>query len=81
MISLFPLDALARAVVNRFLDLCVICFGDFSSVHVGATVVRFSEIVAVEPEIAGVCICTKATARAIIFNYVNDAAHAVNLCN
>jgi hypothetical protein len=28
-----------------------------------------------------VCVSTEAAARAIIFNNVNDSAHAVNLCN
>lgn len=80
MTLLFPLNTFARAVVDRFLNLRVICFGHNRCIDILAVIVRFSKVVAVEPEVLRVCVSTEATARAIIFNYVNDSAHAVNLC-
>lgn len=76
MTSLFPLNAFARAVVNRLLDLGVIGLRHYRSVHVFAIVMRLCKIIAVEPEIAGVRVGAKATAGAIVFYDVSDTARA-----
>lgn len=76
MASLFPLNAFARAIVDRFLNLRVICFGHFSVVDVCTRIVCFSKIVAVEAKVARVRVCAQAAARAIIFHNVNYFAHA-----
>jgi len=74
--SLIPLNALARAVVDRFLNLRVIRFWHFSVVDVRAGIVCLSKIVAVEAKVARVRVCAQAAARAIIFHNVNYFAHA-----
>jgi len=76
MASLFPLNAFARAIVDRLLNLCVICFWHFCVVDVCTGIVSFSKIVAVEAKVARVRVCAQAAARAIIFHNVNYFAHA-----
>ena len=79
MISVFPLNAFAWAVVDRPLNLGDICVGNFSVVHVCSGIVRFGEVIAIQAEILGMGVRAEATAGAVIFNDVNFATHVVKI--
>ena len=56
-----------------------IAIGNFSVIHVGTVVVRFGKIIAIEAKILRVRVCAEAAARAVIFDNVNNATHAVKI--
>ena len=79
MASLFPLNAFARAVVDRLLYLGDVTIGNFSIVHVCACIVRLGKVIAVEAKILRVCVGAQAAACAVIFDNMNFATHAVKI--